>query len=55
MIDYVHLLPEWHDPGPTSSSLAPEQILRAARLDDETIAEFEARNEHVTRVQQQLG
>ena len=50
MIDVVHGLPEWHDPGATSETLPPEQILRCSGVDDERVADIDSLNGHVSSV-----
>lgn len=45
MIDVVHELPEWEDPGKTSESLQPEEIMRGGGLEDDDIRDIRARNE----------
>lgn len=51
MIDYVHKLPEWIDPGNGSSSeLESTEILRAAKVEDQTIREYEKANEYLNSV-----
>jgi uncharacterized phage-associated protein len=56
MIDIVHELSEWEDPGEGKRfTLPPEQILRGAGVDNETIAEFERVNQHLQHVDRLLG
>lgn len=55
LIEYTHTLPEWEDPGDTSVPLPPEEILRAQRVDDGSIAEIDVRNRHVRLVEELLS
>jgi uncharacterized phage-associated protein len=42
LIDNVmHKLPEWHDPGSSSSDIDPEEILKAEGWDDEAIKDVQ--------------
>jgi uncharacterized phage-associated protein len=51
MIDVVHQLGEWEDPGTTSTVLPPETILRGAGASDEEITDFERVNSQVNRAE----
>lgn len=51
MIDVVHGLKEWEDPGATSTVLAPETILRGAGATDAEITDFERVNLQVNRAE----
>ena len=56
MIDYVHKLPEWKDPGKGAKEwLDPSEVLRANDVDDRTIKEFEGQNCYMSGVQRMLG
>lgn len=50
MIDVVHELKEWQDPGDTSIRLSPEAILAGAGVQPDAIAEMDAISRHVQRV-----
>jgi len=55
MIDIVHTLPEWVDPGATSVPLEPEEILQGAGVDGEAISEYRERNQHLAYVDELLA
>jgi uncharacterized phage-associated protein len=56
MVDVVHKLKEWHDPGEgRSERLLPEDIMRAAGAEEEEIAEVSTRSDYFAQVARHLG
>jgi uncharacterized phage-associated protein len=55
MIDIVHRLGEWENPGASSKPLPVEDILRAAGADDEEVGDVERINLHLRQVDSLLS
>jgi len=58
LIDVVHSLSEWKTRRPEGNTcvfLPPEEILRAAGVDDQTIEKLDEHNRHVDAVRAMLG
>jgi len=55
MIDRVHELSEWVDPGTSSDVLSPEQILRAQGVPEEEIRKLQDLNSHIAGVNELLS